>query len=105
MNIKLTAKKMMKNPDIYWVYLKREGKQLEIRDFSFGCSEPNLESVLESIGDDYRLFLASPTLADFISNVGENEDSEERYNTLKEYMKDCLEFFTENELESLNNQE
>lgn len=104
MNIKLIAKKMMQNPDIYWVYLNREGKQLEIRDFSFGCSEPNLELVLESIGDDYRLFLASPTIHDFISNVGESENIEENYEKLTYFIEDCLDFFTENELESFMNQ-
>lgn len=101
MNIEFTTKKMEQNPDIYWVYLKRGDKELEIRDFSFGVSEPELEIVLESISEDYKLFLASPTLESFIENLGDYENIEENYDSLKQYIKDCLDFFTEKELQSL----
>lgn len=100
-NIEFKVKKMEQNPDIYWVYLKREDKELEIRDFSFGFSKPSLDIVLESIGNDYNLYLSSPTLEDFSCNVGESEDLKERYDELKYYIKDCLTFFSEEELESL----
>lgn len=100
-NIEFKVKKMEQNPDIYWVYLKREGKELEIRDFSFGVSEPELEIVLESISEDYKLFLASPTLESFIENLGDYENIKESYDSLKQYIKDCLDFFTEKELQSL----
>lgn len=101
MNIEFKAKKMSQNPDVYWVYLKRDGKVLEIRDFIFGMSNPTLEIVLECIADDYTLLKSSPTLDDFIINVGEHEDIEEDYKTFKIYMNECEDFFTEEELEFL----
>lgn len=103
MNIEFKTKKMTQNPDIYWVYLKREDKELEIRDFSFGISEPKLEIVLESIVEDYRLYVASPTIKDFIENIGDSENIEEQYKHLKQYIKECLNFFTEEELSSYIN--
>ena len=98
---KFRTKLMTKRPETYWVYLENDGKVLEIRDFYFGMNKPNLPDVLDFIGSEYNLYLASPTLEDYRANRGDVEDIEQDYNFLKECVNNYLDFFGKEDLEKL----
>lgn len=93
--------KLMSKPNIYWVTLKRGKKELEIRDFTFGMSQPNIEDVLCHIGREYRLYTDSPTLESYMLERGCITDIEDDYEILKQYIREYRDFFEEEELEKL----
>ncbi|XZH79393.1 hypothetical protein ACSW8S_16125 (plasmid) [Clostridium perfringens] len=93
--------KLLSNRKTYLITLKNGNKELEIKNFTFGLSKPNIEDVLCFIGLEYRLFKNSPTLEDYIDNRGFINNIEEDYTQLKEYIKEYKNFFGEEVLEQL----
>lgn len=87
--------KLLSNRKTYLITLKNGNKELEIKDFTFELSKPNIEDVLCFIGLEYRLFKNSPTLEDYIDNRGFVNNIEEDYTQLKEYIREYKNFFGE----------
>lgn len=79
--------------DSYTVTLEKDGKKLTFTEFHFGLDTPNLDTVMDSVKDDYILFKTSPTLSDYIDNRGMIEDTELEYKILKSDVKSIIKFF------------
>ena len=85
----------------YKVILYRDGKKLIFREFYFGTSSPNLNTVLNAVKDDYQLLKSSPSLSAYIENRGMVEDISLDYDILRLDVKAMVDFFGKEFLESI----
>ena len=83
------------------VILRKNGKKLIFREFWFGNYKPDLDIVMDSIKDDYRLLKSSPSLSAYIENRGMVEDISLDYDMLRIDVRSMVEFFGKEYLENL----
>lgn len=87
--------------DSYCVTLSKNNKKLIFREFYFGCDNPDIDTVMETIKDDYLLFKSSPTLSKYKLNRGDVENIELDYEILTLDVKSMIQFFGKEYLNSI----
>lgn len=87
--------------DSYCVTLSKNNKKLIFREFYFGCDNPNIDTVMEAVKDDYLLFKSSPTLSKYKLNRGDVENIELDYEILTLDVKSMIQFFGKEYLNSI----